>query len=448
MNPITSPLRVCPENHRYFADADGRAVYLTGSHVWHSLQDLGRTDPPPAFDYDAYLDLMASRNHNFMRMWRWELARYTYDGEDTFAAPHPWVRSGPGNALDGRPKFDLARHDEAYFQRLRSRVETAGRRGIYVSIMLFEGHGLHASLEPWCRDGHPFCRHNNVNGIDGDPADTGRVLDTHTLEHPEITAIQEAYVRRVVDAVGDLDNVLYEISNETGAYSTAWQYHLIDYIHDLEADRARQHPVGMTFQFCSPDTGNNQALFDGPADWISPNPEGGYREDPPAADGSKVILTDTDHLWGLGCATGWVWKSFTRGLNPLLMDPVAPFPGIDAHPQWGDINRGDHPLWDPNRVCMGDTARYARRLDLNNTVPRPDLATTGYCLAHPGVAYLAYGPDGGDIGLDLTEASGSFRLEWFSVPRGEIVGTGEATGGSKQTFAPPCEGEVVLYIWR
>jgi len=446
--PITGPLRVCPGNPRYFADADGTAVYLTGSHVWLSLEDLGSADPPQAFDYDAYLDLMESHHHNFMRMWRWELARYTYDGEDTFAGPHPWMRSGPGDALDGRPRFDLTRFDEAYFQRLRQRVETAGKRGIYVSIMLFEGHGLHASLEPWCRDGHPFCRHNNINGLDGDPDDTGRVLDTHTLKLPEITVVQEEYVRRLVDAVGDLDNVLYEISNETGAYSTAWQYHLVDFIHDLEASRTRQHPVGMTFQFCSADTGSNQALFEGPADWVSPNPEGGYRDDPPAADGSKVILTDTDHLWGLGCAPGWVWKSFTRGLNPLLMDPVTPFPGIDSHPQWGDINRADHPLWEPHRVQMGAAARYAGRLDLNRTTPRGELATTGYCLAHPGVAYLAYSPNGGDIGLDLADASGTFQLEWFSVLQGEIAGTGEASGGSKQTFTAPCAGEVALFIYR
>jgi hypothetical protein len=44
--------------------------------------------------------------------------------------------SGPGKALDGKPKFDLTKLDAAYFERLRSRVQAAGERGIYVSIML------------------------------------------------------------------------------------------------------------------------------------------------------------------------------------------------------------------------------------------------------------------------------------------------------------------------
>lgn len=39
------------------------------------------------------------------------------------------------------------------------------------------------------------------------------------------------------------------------------------------------------------------------------------------ANGHKVILSDTDHLWGIAGSREWVWKSFLRGLNPLFMDP-------------------------------------------------------------------------------------------------------------------------------
>ena len=35
------------------------------------------------------------------------------------------------------------------------------------------------------------------------------------MQNGAITALQEAYVRKVVDTVNDLDNVLYEISNES-----------------------------------------------------------------------------------------------------------------------------------------------------------------------------------------------------------------------------------------
>lgn len=73
--PASGPLRVHPENPRYFTDdtttANGslRVVYLTGSHTWANLIDRGPSDPPPAFDFDAYLDFLQQHNHNFIRLW-------------------------------------------------------------------------------------------------------------------------------------------------------------------------------------------------------------------------------------------------------------------------------------------------------------------------------------------------------------------------------------------
>jgi hypothetical protein len=115
------PLRVHPTNPRYFTDGtrtpDGRlrAVYLTGSHTWANLQDCAlvvmpekpiSTDPPPVFDYDAYLDLLQTNNHNFIRLWRWELPKTIVGtggnqnpGSLFYSQPHPWLRSGPGTPM-------------------------------------------------------------------------------------------------------------------------------------------------------------------------------------------------------------------------------------------------------------------------------------------------------------------------------------------------------------
>jgi hypothetical protein len=83
------------------------------------------------------------------------------------------------------------------------------------------------------------------------------------------------------------------------------------------------------------------------ADWISPSGNGGedYQGNPPAADGSKVIIVDTDHLWGVGGDRTWVWKTFARGLNPIYMDP---FEIQDGTPRcvW---NRGEPFGWEAQR---------------------------------------------------------------------------------------------------
>ena len=94
----------------------------------------------PPFDYNAYLDMMEKNHHNFMRMWAWEQARMApWSSEVITVDPLPFARPGPGMAADNKPKFDLSKYNPEYFNRLRQRVLEAGERGIYVSVMLFQG---------------------------------------------------------------------------------------------------------------------------------------------------------------------------------------------------------------------------------------------------------------------------------------------------------------------
>ena len=440
-SPATGPLVVHPRNLRYFADANGEAVYLTGSHVWNNLVDMGPSDPPPAFDYSAYLDFLEGLDHNFIRLWAWELLSWDTrangrhgHGEIHTVAPHPFARTGPGKAIDGKPKFNLTQFDPVYFDRLRERVVTAGKRGIYVSIMLFEGWGIQF-VEGAFRQ-HPFHPDNNVNDIDGDLDGNGHGVEIHTLGIPAITRLQEAYIRKVVDTVNDLDNVLYEVSNENHPPSTAWQYHVIDYVRRYEKGKPKQHPIGMTFQYKN---GSNQALFESPADWISPNNAGGYRDDPPPSDGRKVILTDTDHLWGIGGNRSWVWKSFLRGHNPVFMDP---YDGVVLG------NRYD-PKYKSLRKSLGYAAQLARRINLAAMEPRPELSSSKYCLAHTETGdweYLVYLPEGDDATLDLSAASGKLAVEWFDPQAGKTLNEEAVAGGSRRKLTCPLAGDGVAWI--
>ena len=61
------PLKVHPSNLRYFTDGTGKAIYFIGSHTWSNLKDMGKTDPSPVFDFEAYLDFMQQHHHNFIR---------------------------------------------------------------------------------------------------------------------------------------------------------------------------------------------------------------------------------------------------------------------------------------------------------------------------------------------------------------------------------------------
>lgn len=468
--PAKGPLRVHPKNPRYFADGTGKAVYLTGAHTWNILPDMStisktaksggpplskidfKNHQPKPLDYVAYLDYLEGFHHNFIRMWAWETWACNFPQTSGWGGggrfhvwPHPYARTGPGEALDGRPKFDLTKFDQEYFKRLRSRVEEAGKRGIYVSVMLFEGWGI--DVDPEAKETHPFNFDNNVNGINGDPNGDGKMDETHQLVAPKITALQEAYVRKVIDTVNDLDNVLYEISNEDPKGVKAWQYHMVDLIKKYEETKPKQHPVGMTAFH----GGGMESLFESRADWISPAAWNGgwsYRYSPPANDGRKVIIPDTDHLFGIGGSVNLVWASFTRGHQPIFMDPYDA--GLLGHspfePQYRKIN-----------LALGDTRRYAERMNLTAMTPQDDLASSGFVLADPGKEYLIFLPKdlenvndaNGKVTVDLTAAEGELVVEWFNPSTRKKKDGGQVDGGAIRSFASPFgDAMAVLYLQK
>jgi hypothetical protein len=438
---VKGPLRVHPKNPRYFTDGSGKAIYLTGSHTWNNLIDRGPSDPPPVFDFDGYLDFLKKHNHNFIRLWGRHVSWYhDYGNEILHAVPLAWPRSGPGTALDGKPKFDLTKFNQAYFDRLRTRIIAARDRGIYVSIMLFGG--AYECRGGW--KGNPFNARNNVNGIDGDVDHNGEGLETQTLQVPAITRVQESYVRKVIDSVNDLDNVLYEISNESHDSSKDWQYHLIRFIHDYEDRKPKQHPVGMTALWTT--KGSAEALSASPAEWISPLTDAAGVRNIPPADGTKVSILDSDHWFVSDLRNNpafgreWVWKSFCRGHNPILMEHLSPLSAVLEDLPFAP----DDPGYVASRRAMGQTRELAERIDLATMVPRTDLASTGYCLANARSEYLVYLPSGGNVTLDL--APGEFAVEWQSAVTGEIAKAKTINGGSKRQLTAPFSGDAVLYL--
>lgn len=456
------PLSVSTVNPRYFTDGTGRAIYLTGSHTWNNFQEMYTSiQKEVPFDFGAYLDFLQNHHHNFIRLWVWEQSAWApWTNDIILFQPLPYKRTGPGKALDGGLRFDLTKFDQFYFDRLRSRVMEAQKRGIYVSVMIFQGFSIDTkgnnsngwfmtnvkkflsklgletfnkqSNNPW--RGHPFNIMNNINGINGDQYGQGDGKDVHTLRSSQINRLQEAYVKKVINTLNDLDNVLWEISNESHSESTEWQYHMIDFIHQYEKTRGRQHPVLMTVQYPN---GRNSTIFNSRAEAVSPNEKGGYQEDPPVTDGHKVIITDTDHLWGVGGDYRWVWKSFLRGLNPIFMDPYTTT-GFNMGEEEKELTRKN----------MGYTLLFANRMNLVGMLPQPDLASSRYCLAEEGKEYLIYAPQHSKVTVDLSHTSGKLNIEWFNPLTGTSQYGNAVTGGALRSFTAPFCGDAVLYLYR
>ena len=115
-----------------------------------------------------------------------------------------------------------------------------------------------------------------------------------------------------------------------------------------------------------------------------------WSTDPPANDGAKVIISDTDHYSPMKSDALWAWKSFHRGHNPILYDlgivaGVNPPNPSSGNPSFASL--------EPARRAMGDTLRFVREMGLIAMEPRGDLSSPGYALANPGGEYLVLQPD-------------------------------------------------------
>jgi hypothetical protein len=299
------------------------------------------------------------------------------------------------------------------------------------------------------RDLHLFSAPNNINGIDilGSEGD-GVLRAWCTLDDPCTLGLQEAYVRRVVQKLNGLDNVLYEISNEAGAASHPWQEHLIAVVRDVEKTLPARHPV-----IHSGGMGTlNRLTYASSADCVAPDvgaSDGvavGYKTgvytwgSAPFDRADKTVILDTDHLWGIGGDPQWAWKSFCRGYNLLTMDPCTDQPWwFFQHPSWKIAS-------DPGlRYALGKIRRFAERLDLRTTVPCNALSTTTYCLATPGKEYLVHQPEAGPFSVDLPAGDWEAEWHWPDLASGQTGLTVDHEGGWK-TFA--CRPGAVLLLSR
>jgi hypothetical protein len=194
----------------------------------------------------------------------------------------------------------------------------------------------------------------------------------------------------------------------------------------------------MTFLYPVPDQhAANDPLWAGPAEWVSPGMddaavpgESRWLSDPPANDGTKVVISDNDHYSPFEVDALWAWKSMLRGHNPILYD-LGIVTGFDpAAPPYAAL--------EPARNAIGDTRMLAARVDLASMEPRGHVASTGFALANPGVEYLVLQPDD-DAEFTVAIEPGSYAAAWYAVTTRTSVDAGHVTvvESSRVTFRHP-----------
>ena len=368
--------------------------------------------------YQRMIDAMAARGINYFRI-------AMNMGQPYGNAINPYLRTGPGLATDGRPKFDLAQFDQSYFDYWRRVVTYARDRGVVVQLcMLDSWHSRDDIVEvnlgdlfTWGLRFDYYFPANNINGLN--VAQPGSMFD---LSNP-VNTYQQALMRKIVDTLGDLPNIVWEIANESG--QTAWEIHQADYVTAYERSRQlKQHLV-------MPRDLPGHQYVPGQCD---NSPANTHADLVQAFAQNRVLISDND------CTDAGTpeirrqkaWAALTAGAQvdvfhfELTSDEVLASQDATSGMRYVGLQR----------KFVSDLG-----LDLAGMRPWDGEVSNGWALGRYGQEYIVYLPHGGTT--SVYSLASTSRAIWFNPRDGS---SGPAGAGT--TLTAPDNNDWVLYVHR
>ncbi len=237
------PIRIHPQNSKLFEFRDKPLVLVTATEHYGAVMNR-------LFRFERYLADAAEKGITLTRLFMLFRELQTAINPYSTCKPEspdyisPFVRSGPGRALDGELKYDLDQFNPEFFERLHAFVSLASEYGIIVEIVLLS-HTYTDAV--WALN--PLNPNNNINGLADFPWP-----DYLTLRQSVVVERQKAVIRQIVEELNPYDNIIYEICNEPGRIRNqdgdptvdeinAWLAALIQHVRETEARLPNQHLI-------------------------------------------------------------------------------------------------------------------------------------------------------------------------------------------------------------
>lgn len=238
------PIRIHPFNKRIF-EFRGRPLVLVCA-----TEHYGAVMNRP-FRFERYLTDAAEKKMTLTRLFvlfrEFQMPSNPYSTCKPESTDYitPFMRTGPGAAHDGQPKFDLDGWNPEFFDRLHRFLTLASELGIIVELTLLSNT---YGNDVWKLN--PLNADNNVNGLG--PIKWPEYM---TKRHPQLFERQLAHVRKIVEETNLYDNLIYEICNEPGGSAPGdpthpapaevdeWQKAIADEIRRTEEKLPHRHLI-------------------------------------------------------------------------------------------------------------------------------------------------------------------------------------------------------------
>jgi hypothetical protein len=447
--PASGALSILPSNPAYFLAADGTPVILVGDYEGSPTGATGVTTDPN-YDFRLFFDTLKTNGFNVARLWIFYGLEAEWDSETFPDAFHrynimPYLRTGPGTANDGRPKYDLTQFNPLYFERLAAACAAARERGINLELILIDAWIFRVPLI-WRY--HVFNAANNINGVDGDPRGTGQSSDPDSgscsLNNTKVLETEKALVAHIIDYVNGFDNVFFEMANEN-YYNHEWELSMARFVHDYEAHKPKQHLV-MPLDLPDHDYGgpafDKGSHVDYTKTWKTWDLPRLHAMLMAARNLKQPLIYDPDGLETRDdpIVRRAFWTAFVSGANVDYLD-------YSLQPEDGGDERGLRRA--ELRRELGNLAAFARQSSPWEMQPQdgPVRSGEGYLLGGPRKA-VVYLPRGGEVALDMAAMPGDFHARWFNPRNGLFAGSSSVAGGKMNTFSAPDRRDWVLCLER
>lgn len=246
--------------------------------------------------------------------------------------------------------------------------------------------------------------------------------------------------------------ILWDSGIDIGEYrSNSW----IDWFADwFLANDPWQHPVS------SRTGGGSGGKFPTNATYYSEGGRGDGTNDIPSRSDLLAIFNDrsvptvlTDHYRPFISRGNWDNDSIRRLLwRCLLTGGIGSYPdylqGADADIDVGVIEQGREFIYNAVTFFKNTIGDFDRLAFHDGLIVSGDDAI---CSADPGKEYIVYDKNGGDITIDLSDASGHLNAYWYNPRTGITTSAGTVSGAGDREFTSPTSGtnnDWVLYITK
>lgn len=440
-----------PRNARYWQYQGQPVMLLGGSKTDHIFL---------ADDLESHLDEIRTVGANYVRC-----TMSQREGQDL--KPHKLLPNG---------KFDLDQWNEGYWKRFADCLKWCGERDIIIQIEVWDRFDF--STKSW--ETSSWNAGNNVNYTNDQSA-----LAAEYPQHPAgdlqpffhsikgmprydkrldlIRNYQEAFVAKMLSYSLEFGNVLYCMNNETST-PAKWGQYWIEFIKTkatgkgvtvcttdmfddaFDADKAKHTPIifkdAKHYMFADISQVNSRVYDD--THWERLQLLLRLVNTHPRPTNHVKIYDGGYTSWGSGAPEDGIerfWRDILAGSASVRFHRPGPHGGRALNHSRSSSIKAARIL--ESRIHFWDITPHMGLLSDRES-------NEAYLAAKPGEHYALYFTHGGSVGLDLTDAAGTFDITWISVSQGITVDTTAAklygrtpktlNGGRIVTLSAPYKG--------